>query len=143
MTIFRIVKIFNFIKKRNLKWGPVARNKKNSVGVKTNDPTDDQNAKAKQKSLFDSYSSSDSIWSVQNDAAINPRSQESEVGPYCTKKTNDQNRKDRKDDKAPKKESRRYPGTGSSFSIRPLTPEMPQTVTTISIINPTENRVTS
>ena len=86
--------------------GSCCTKQKNSVGVKTNDRTDDQNAKAKQKSLFDSYTSSDSIWSVENDAAINPRSQESEVGLNCTKKrnedgikTNDQSRNDRRDKK--------------------------------------------
>ena len=66
--------------------GSSCTKQKNSVGVKTNDRTDDQNAKAKQKSLFDSYTSSDSILSIENNAAINSSSQESEVGPYCTKK---------------------------------------------------------
>ena len=66
--------------------GSCCSKQKNSVGVKTNDRTNDQNPKAKQKGLFDSYTSSDSIWSVENDAAINPRSQESEVSPIARKK---------------------------------------------------------
>jgi len=45
--------------------------------------------------------------------------------------------------RAPRKAAPIYPSAGSCFSMRPLTPEKPQIVTTISIMNPTEKRVTS
>ena len=82
------------------------------------------------------------------EAAISPRSTESEFWSCCTKQGNedeikpkDQIRKDKF--KKEKMGAPRYPGTGSSFSIRPLTPEKPKTVTAISTINPTKEKVTS
>ena len=75
--------------------------------------------------------------------------EKSEMGSCCTKKCCDSDA-----DGAPMsppsyyqtpymKPPSIYPSSGSSFSIRPLTPEKSQTVTAISTINPTKEKVTS
>ena len=97
---------------------------------------------------YDMTSDSEDDWSTEEqdmgevlvEAPISPKSPESE-------KPKDRNRKNKMKEcnKAPyvKKGAPRYPGTGSSFSIRPLTPEKPQTVTVLSTINPTKENVIS